>query len=240
MPQPNMEWKVLPHGKVTELDAGLLTVTGDLHMPLGDVPRRMTVARLRDGRLVIYSALSLDEAEMRALEAYGKPAYLVVPSDLHRMDASTWKDRYPRLFVVAPEGAREKVEDVVTVDDTQVEFGDPKVRFVTVPGTEGHEAALVVETPGGTTLVVNDLIWNLHDRPGFGGWVFRVAGFTGPEPRIPSLIEMRAIKDREALRVQLDAWAFLPRLKRIIVSHGDVITEDPSGVLRGLAASLAD
>lgn len=238
MASPLTEWTVLPHGRLTRLDENLLTVVGELHMPLGDFPRRMTVVRTSDARLVIFSAIALDDREMRALEAWGAPTWLVVPSDIHRMDAKIWKDRYPALVVVTPVGAREKVEEVVAVDDTRVEFPDPDVRFVIVPGTEQHEAALEVDTPHGTTLVVNDLIWNLDDRPGFGGWLFRLAGFTGPAPRIPTIVELGAVKDKEALRMQLEVWSEIPGLQRILVSHGEAITRDPAGVLRGLAASL--
>lgn len=241
MPQANREWTVLPHGSLTRLDDALFTVVGELHMPLGDFPRRMTVVRLAGARprLVVFNAISLDEPEMRALEAEGEPAFLVVPSDIHRLDARAWKDRYPRMRVITPAGAREKVEEVVAVDATAVDFGDASVKFVTVAGTDAHEGALVVERPSGTTLVLNDLIWNVDDRPGLGGWAFRVAGFTGPEPRIPAFVELKAIKDKDALCAQLVEWAALPRLERILVAHGDVITRDPAAVLRGLADALA-
>ena len=239
MPKPFTEWTVLPHGKLARLDNNLLSVTGDLHMPVGDVERRMTVVRLHDARLVIYSAIALDEAEMRALEDFGQPAFLIVPNDIHRMDAKIWKDRYPALMVVTPAGVRKKVEEVVPVDETTVDFGDPQIRFVTVPGTDEHEAALVVETWSGTTLVVGDLIWNLDDRPGFGGWLFRIMGFTGHEPRIPTVIELREIKDKDALRGQLERWARIQGLNRIIVSHGSIVTRDPAGVLDRLAETLA-
>jgi hypothetical protein len=232
-------WTVLPHGKLSQIDDNLLTVVGELPMPLGDFPRRMTVARLHDGRLVIFSAIALDEPEMEALEVFGTPTYLVVPGDIHRMDAKIWKDRYPKLSVIAPEGAREKVEEVVRVDATNVDFQDPNVRFLTVPGTEGHESALQVETATGTTLVINDLIWNVDNRPGFGGALFRMLGLTGPEPRIPSVIRLRAIKDNRALRSQLETWASLPNLNRIIVSHGAIVESTPRAVLRDLACSLA-
>jgi hypothetical protein len=239
MPKPFTEWTVLPHGKLSRLDDNLLSVSGDLHMPVGDFPRRMTVVRLQDGRLVVYSAIALDEAEMRALEAFGEPAFLVVPNDIHRMDAKIWKVRYPEARVVAPAGVRKQVEEVVPVDDTMPNFGDPQVKFVTVPGTDGHEAALVVRTWSGTTLIVNDLIWNLDDRPGFGGWLFRVLGFTGREPRIPTMVELREIKDKDALRGQLERWARMPGLNRIIVSHGKIVTRDAPAVLDRLAESLA-
>jgi hypothetical protein len=141
--------------------------------------------------------------------------------------------------VIAPLGARAKAAEVVPVDEVRADFGDPSVRFVTVPGTNDQEAALVVTAGAETVLIVNELIWNVANRPGFGGWLFRLAGFTGGDPKIPALVAIKSIKDRPALKEQLEAWARLPGLARIIVSHGDVITRDPAGVLRELAASLA-
>jgi hypothetical protein len=239
MPKPFTAWTVLPHGKLSRLDDNLLCVTGDLPLPVGDFPRRMTVVRLGNGQLVIYSAIALDEAEMRALEDFGEPRFLIVPNDIHRMDARIWKDRYPELTVIAPVGVRKKVEAVVPVDTTSIDFGDPRVSFVIVPGTEEHEAALVIKTWSGTTLLVNDLIWNLEDRPGFGGWLFRVMGFTGEAPRIPTVVELHQIRDKGALRAQLEAWARIPDLNRIIVSHGSIVTRDAPGVLAHLAQALA-
>jgi hypothetical protein len=239
MPRPFQKWTVLPHGRLTPIDDDILSVVGDIHMPIGDFPRRMTVIRLADRRLVIYSAIALDEQDMLAIESFGDPAFLVVPSGLHRMDAKIWKDRYPRLHVVAPAGARAKVEEVVHVDATFADFADPNVHLIEVPGTDAHEAALVVQTAGGANLIVNDLIANIPDRRGFGGWILRMVGFTGPKPRIPKIVEKKVIKDRSAVRVQLERWAGLSPLKRIIVSHGAPIEIEPAITLRHLANSLA-
>ena len=228
----------MSHGKLTEVDENVLTVNGELHMPLADLPRRMTVARLNDSRLVVFNAIALDEVEMRALEDYGRPAFLVVPNDHHRLDARVWKERYPSLQVVAPEGSRTKVEEVVHVDTTAPSFGDPNVQFVTVPGTRGHEAALVIRTPNGTTLVLNDLVGNIRHESGFGGWLLRVMGFAGNEPHIPKPVKLILIEDKEALRVQLLQWAELESLKRILVSHGSPIEDHPGQTLRDLASSL--
>jgi hypothetical protein len=239
MARPFDSWTVLPHGKLTRLDDNLLTVQGDLPMPLGDFPRRMTVVRLGDGRLVIFSAIALDEPEMQAIEAFGRPAFLIVPSDIHRTDAKIWKDRYPDIFVVAPEGARDRVETIVPVSATHAELRDPRVRYVTVPGTDEGEAALVVQTSSGTTLVLNDIIWNVHDRPGLSGWLYRALHLTAPEPQIANVIRLRKIKDRRAVSNQLESWSRLRGLNRIIVSHGDIVEGDPPALLRTLADSLA-
>ncbi len=238
MTAPRQTWKVLPHGKLTMIGGSMLTVTGDIHMPLVELPRRMTVVRLHDARLVIYSAIALDEDEMAALEVWGRPAFLVVPSDKHRLDAKIWRDRYPEMQVVTPQGARPKVEELLKVDTVAPDFKDLDVEFIAVPGTRGHEAALMVHSASGCTLILNDLIGNIHGSKGFGGWLLRVMGFAGEEPHIPSVVKMMVINDAAALRLQLMEWAAMPTLTRIVVSHGDIIEDNPREVLRELAASL--
>lgn len=239
MTQPFTQWKVLPHGKLSEIDDNILTVTGEIHMPLMDLPRRMTVVRLNDSRLVIFSAIALDDDEMAALEGYGRPAFLIVPSDKHRLDAKIWKDRYPLMQVATPEGARVKVEETVHIDTVAPRFDDPNLQFMAVPGTRGHEAALVVRTKNGTTLVLNDLVGNIRNESGFGGWLLRLAGFAGEEPHIPKVVKMMLVEDTAALRAQLLEWAEIESLKRILVSHGSPIEDNPRQTLRDLARSLA-
>ena len=237
MNKPLERWEVLPHGKLTEVDENILTVTGEIHMPM-KFPRRMTVVRLRDSNLVVFSAIALDEDEMHALEAYGQPAYLVVPNDHHRLDAKIWKQRYPNMQVVAPAGAREKVEEVVHVDTTDPNFNDPNVRYLTVAGTRDHEAALIVRTRNGTTLVLNDLVGNIRDSSGFGGWLLRMMEFAGDAPHIPKPVKLKMVADKVALRAQLTQWAELESLNRVLLSHGDTIEERPSQALLELVSSL--
>lgn len=239
MSKPFKTWTVLPHEPVVDLGDEILAVTGKLHMPLGQIERRMTVVRLADARLVVFSAIALDEAEMTELEYFGWPAFLIVPSDIHRMDAKPWKDRYPQLKVIAPAGARAKVEEVVKVDATTVDFGDPTVRFVTVPGTDEREAALVVERSGQTTLIVADLVFNIPKQRGIRGIISNAIGISGDHPHLPSVVKRVRVKDKRAFRAQLEAWAHLPNLARIVVAHGEIITRDPAHVLEDIAKRIA-
>jgi len=238
MTEPFRRWNVLPHGKLTEIDDNILTVTGDIHMPLTDLPRRMTVVRLRDSRLVIFSAIALDEDEMLQLESYGRPSFLIVPNDHHRLDARIWKMRYPAMAVVAPEGSQAKVQEIVAVDTTNPQFDDPDVQFITVPGTGGHEAALLVRSAHGVTLVLNDIVGNIRHSSGFGGWMLRMMGFAGDEPHIPKVAKMKMVEDQKALRDQLLQWANVDSLARILVSHGSPIETRPDETLRELADEL--
>jgi hypothetical protein len=237
MSAPHEHWTVLPHQPLTAIDDNILTVVGSIKMPAGDFPRRMTVVRLRDGRGVIFSAIAVDEEEMRELEDFADLSFLIVPNDHHRLDAKIWKERYPDLRIIAPEGARDKVAKLVPVDAVDVTFGDPAVRFITVPGTHGHEAALEVENPAGLTLVLNDIIANIRDARGFGGWLLRMMGFAGDAPHVPAPVKLLIGKGKADLAQQLRTWAEMP-VRRIIVSHGEVIEDDPQGALRALAATL--
>lgn len=238
MSKPNETWTVLPHGKLEQLDDNIWTVTGQMSMPIGDFPRRMTVVRLASGGLLIFSAIALDEAEMHELLALGEPSFLVVPCDRHRMDVKPWKERFPRMRVIAPPGARKKVEELVPVDDTAPDLGDPRVELVTMPGTDGHEAALRVRSASGTTIIINELVFNVPSKPGFGGWLFDLMGMTGREPHVPGVVKMRDVKDPAALAQQLSAWAH-EDVKRIVVSHGNVIAANAPEVLARIAHDLA-
>jgi len=231
-------WDVLPHGEIETVDEGLWCVSGVIKLPVGAFPRRMTIVRLADGRLVIYSAMALDEAQQRQVEALGEPGFLVVPNDHHRRDAAAWKARYPEIVVCAPPGSQDRVTEKVAVETTVPRFEDANVAWLVVRGTREHEVALRVSRPGGVTLVVNDVIANIRHSHGFGGWLLRKMGFAGDEPHVPGPIRLMLVKERGELREQLLEWASLPRLRRIIVAHGDTVDRDPAIALQSLAASL--
>lgn len=234
-------WKVQPHDELVEVDEGLLTVAGEIVMPLGRFPRRMTVVALDGRRTAIFSAIALREPEMARIEALGKPSVLIVPSDNHRLDAKIWKQRYPDLVVLTPSGARAGVEKVVPVDATEDKLGDANVRFITVEGVGGHEAAVTVRRTAGLTLIVNDIIARVAHPHGLGAKVMaRLFGFGVSRPQIPRPIRSRMIKEPRLLAAQMRRWASEPELRRIIPSHGEVIQDDPAQVLKTLAASLDD
>ena len=231
-------WTVSPHGPLTEVDDGILTVVGVIKMPLMQLPRRMTVVLLADGRLVIWSAIALNEQGMAKLQAFGRPAFLIVPNSKHRLDLKAWKARFPQAQVVAPRGARDKVAEIVPVDASDPSFGDSAVQFLAVAGTDERESAMLVRRAKGTTLVMNDLIGNIRDAHGLGGWLLRKMKFAGPSPQVPAPVKIAMLKDPAAFRAQLLQWSKIEGLRRILVSHGDPIEPNAAQALRDLVASL--
>ena len=234
MTAPFKEWTVLPHGKLTRVNERIFTVVGELKMPLLELPRRMTVVRSNSGNLVIFSAIALRDQDMAELEALGRPAFLVVPSERHRLDAPGYVAQYPDITVVAPRAGVEKIGQVVRIDTSTPDFGDPTIRYVEVAA----DSALEVEGKDGLTIVVNDLIGDIHGESGLGGWLLRVMGFAGDDPHVPGPVKLMLGKHKSEVAQQFRRWAERGDLRRIIVSHGDTIENDPRGVLRSLAATL--
>lgn len=238
-PPANTEWKVLPHGPIEKLADNLWRVEGSLpNMPL---KRVMTVARRRDGRLVVHNAIALEEPAMREIEAWGTPAFLVVPNGWHRLDAPAFKARYPQITVLCPRGARKKVAEVVAVDGTYDDFprDDDSVTLEHVPGVRDVEGVMTVRSSdGATTLVFNDLLFNMPHLPGVQGLVLRYVTASSGGPRIARIARIAMVRDKAAVRGALERLADTPGLARVIVSHHETIAADPARALRAVAATL--
>lgn len=232
--KPHQTWDVLPHGQLEQVADNLYTIVGKLKMPLMTTPRRMSVVTLARGRTAIYSAIALDEQQLARVLALGTPAFLIVPSGIHRIDVRPWKDRFPEIAVIAPAGARDRIGEVVTIDATAANLGDPRVRVEPVGGTKQRELAMVVETSKGPVLVVNDLIFNLPHMGGVAEFGLRTLGFGPGHPTIPKLVKRKLVADDAAMKAQLRAWADLG-LVRILPAHGAPI-ETPRETLLQLAA----
>ena len=233
------QWTVFPHGPVEEIDGGILSVEGEIRMPLGRFPRRMTVVRLSDGRTVIFSAVALSEPAMREIEKLGKPAFLVVPNGFHRTAAGPFKQGYPELKVICPPGAKKRVEDAVPVDATSDILADTALEFLIVPGLGESEGALIVRRNGRTTLILNDIISNVRHPQGIGANIMaRLFGFGVHGPRMAREVKWFFVKDKPALAAQLRDWAAIADLARIIPSHGEII-DRPKPVLERVAKALA-
>jgi hypothetical protein len=233
----NRNWLPLPHLPIEELSENLWRIQGSL--PNMGLKRVMTVARLANDDLVIHNGIALDDQSMARLEAWGRPAWLLVPSAYHRLDAPAFAARYPEMRVLCPAGARGKVAKVVDVHGTADAFpADDAVQLQPVEGIKNAEDVLMVTSSDGTTLVFTDLIFNMPHGTGMNGWFFRYLTASTGGPRISRMVRLFLIADKRALRAHLERLASLPNLVRVIVSHHRMITDDPAGTLRAVAATL--
>ena len=226
-------WTVLPHKPIERLADNLWRVSGT--MPSGRTQRQMVVVRLGDGRLFVHNAIALGAAEMAELEAWGTPAILYVPNGFHRQDAAIWKQRYPKMTVVAPAGSRKRVEKVVPVEATsdQVQLDDS----LSLRPIEGVPAESLLEVRSGdeVSLVLCDALFNLPRRGVLENFLFGPTGKAG----VARVARWFLVKDKRAYGAALARWAATPNLRRVLVAHGRPIVDDPAGSLRTAAAQIS-
>jgi len=219
-------WTVLKHDPIQKLSENLWCVEGV--MPDGKTTRKMSVIRMRDGALLFHNAIALEEPCMQELEAFGRPAYVVVPGAFHRQDARIWKDRYPAAKVVSPRGATKRVASVVPVDLSYAEMpADDSVKVAHFDGVKEREGYVEVRSAEGTTLIINDIVCNLPKSGGLLGFFMAPTG----QPSVPRITRWLITKERSALGEHVATLAKIPGLRRLILSHGDNIERDAAGAL---------
>ena len=118
------------------------------------------------------------------------------------------------------------------MDATTDIIGDPGIEFQTVAGTKEDEFALIIQRGGDKTLILNDILSNVRHPKGLGAQIMaRLLGFGVKRPRTSRPVRLMFVKDPTALAKQFRAWAAMPQLRRIIVSHGDIIDQAPREAL---------
>jgi len=218
-------WTVLPHDPIEKHAENLWSVSGK--MPGGN-QRRMTIARRSDGKLVLHNAMALTDEEMKELEAFGTPAYIVVPNAFHRMDSFIFKQRYPKADVLCPQTARKKISQVVEVSGHLDEMPkDANVELFHLRGMKEREGALRVKSNGQTALVFNDTLLNMAPTGGLMGFALGPTGTLS----VPRFTRWMMLQDGAALKSHLQELAASPGLKHLIPGHGDVIAQEPSKAL---------
>ena len=221
MAKPRTEWKPLPHEPIEILAENLRWVRAPV--PGLSMQRTMTVVRLEDGRLVIFNPVALDEASMKELERWGTPAFMIIPTGLHRLDCGAFKRRYPALRVFAPSAGRAAVAEVVPVDGAFEDFpSDRQVLLRPVAGVKQKEGVMLVKSSDGTSVVLGDLVFNMElPKDTFGRLVIKMLG-SAPGPRVSRVVRYFYCDDKPAFRAELEKLAKIPDLVRLICCHDSV------------------
>jgi hypothetical protein len=225
-------WTVLPHEPLEKHAENLWSVSGK--MPSGN-QRRMTIVRRADGKLVIHNPIALGEAEMKEVEALGKPGYLIVPNAFHRQDSVIYKQRYPEMAVLCPQKAKKRVSQVVEVAGNLDEMPkDADVEMFHLRGMKDGEGAIRVRSQAGSALVFNDTLLNLEKGKGLTGFFMAPTGTLS----VPRFARWMLAKSTAELKEHLTELAGSPGLTRLVPGHGKVIESDASPALQQAAALL--
>ena len=225
-------WTVLPHEPIEKHAENLWSVSGN--MPGGN-QRRMAIARRADGKLVIHNPIALNDDEMKEIEAFGEPGYLIVPNAFHRMDSVIYKQRYPKLSVLCPQTARKRVSEVVEVAGNLDEMPkDSNVEVFHLRGMKEREGGIRVKGAGGSGLVFNDTLLNLQPKS------FMADFFMAPISTlsVPRFARWMLVKSGGELKEHLKELAGSAGLAHIVPGHGAVVAADAGAKLQEAAARL--
>jgi hypothetical protein len=205
-----------------------LSVLGTAH------GRRVTIIRLRSGRLVIHSMAPFSAEDVAQIRDLGELSWLVEAMMLHDTYARQGRDTFPGIPFLGPEGFGEVVKfPTLPLLPAPAEWSG-ELQVVAVAGAPRLKEHVFVHVPT-RTLIVADLVFNFApDETGWDRFFHRyLAGFK----RYPGMSRLFRlfVQDRAAFRASMETILAMD-FDRIIVGHGRVIERDGKALLtRALA-----
>jgi len=180
----------------------------------------MTVLRLADGKLLLYSPLAMTPERRAAVEALGTVAHLYSPNLYHHLRIGEWAAAFPAARLHGSPGLAKKRPDL-RVD--RVHGISPEPAFdgvideVRIDGFRLEESVLLYRPA--RTLLVADLVHNIG-RPTHAWTAFytRMTGFYD-RVALSRMIRWAAFNNRGAGRRSLVRVLALP-FDHLIVGHG--------------------
>ena len=196
-------------------------------------PTRMAVIRLADGRLFVWSPLTLTGPLHEAVAALGEVAFLVAPNSLHHLFLGEWKAAFPAARLYAAPGLRPRRKDLAF--DADLTDAPPpewagQLDQVLMRGNLITTEVVFFHRASGTALFT-DLIQ--HFSPTwFTGWraiVARLDLMTAPEPEVPRKFRNTFVgraQARTALR-RILAWP----TQRVLMAHAPPVEKDGQALI---------
>jgi hypothetical protein len=182
------------------------------------LPARMFVVRLADG-LWIHSPIKLDDALVAEIEALGPVRHLVAPNCFHHLHMGPASERWPQARVYAPHALRAKRPDLridVDLRDGEHPWGDA-FEQVQVAGAPTLDELVFLHRPS-KTLIVCDLVFNIHEAPTFmTKLILRMVGVW--QRLAQSRLWRQTTKDRGAAARSCERVLAL-EFTRVLMSHG--------------------
>lgn len=196
------------------------------------IGNRMTVIRLSDGTLWVHSPIAPTPDIQTSLRSLGKVAHIVCPNTFHHVHAKAFHETYSSAAVYGVPGLEEKLaplpvmnlydpgtSDISWANDILIVplYGVPKVNEVVFYHTASK------------TVIVTDMIFNTHHKTGWTKLFLMLAGAHN-KCGIDTVYRMM-IKDKQQFLASV-APLLDVEVDRIVMSHGDVITQNATHIFR--------
>ncbi|NRA68707.1 MAG: DUF4336 domain-containing protein [Pseudobacteriovorax sp.] len=186
------------------------------------IPMRLRSTIIRDGqgRLAIHSPVEFSEDELTSIKSLGTVEQVLAPSLFHHLFLGPTREHFPNAKYLSCPGLESKKKgfsfDGTILDSKLSEDFDT----VLVGGSPKINEVVIYHKPSGT-LIVTDLIFNLHGISGAVNSFFSMMGGVYNKATICRLFRFH-IRNKSAFSQSLDEINDLP-FKHIIMSHGEPI-----------------
>jgi hypothetical protein len=194
----------------------------------------MTVLRLGDAGLLLYSPVAMTPERRAAVAALGPVAHLYAPNLYHHRWIAEWAAAFPAARLHAPARLGDKRRDL-RID--RVHGAGPDAAFagvvdeLRIDGFRLDESVLVYRPA--RTLVVADLVHNVgRPRQRWARLYTRTMGFYD-RVALSRMLRWTCFSDRAAARRSIDELLARP-IDRLVVGHGEPLA---SGAREALAAA---
>ena len=209
-----------PSGRLVECADGVWLASDPVRIVGMPLTSTMTVLRLGDGGLLVYSPVGLTAERRAAVEAVGRVAHLYAPNLFHHRWIGDWAAAFPSARVHAPAGLAKKRRDL-RIDRIHGAAPEPAfsglVDELPIAGFRLRETALLYRPAG--ALVVADLAHNVGRPTHLWSAVYtRMMGFHD-RVALSRVIRWTGFDDRRAARSSIDQILAQP-FDRLIVGHG--------------------
>ena len=222
--RPNLNQPIEPYDALREVEPDLYVVDGDWQGTR--FRRRMTIMRTRGQELVIHNPIRLQAHDYAKIEALGLVAHVVAPNTFHNSDGVFYRARFPLARFYDPGTAHASWPPSLRKEVDTLQVGG--LRFL---------KETVFFHPISKTLVVTDLVFNMHDRlKGFEKLLYRMNRIHerfGPS----QIFRFGFVKDRTELGrsiANILRWDF----ERVIMNHGDILESDGPRRLRAAFSEI--
>lgn len=217
------------------LAENLWTVRAEQHFLGLHVGTQMTVVRLSAGTLLLHSPIAISPALKAEIDALGPVRHIVCPNLFHHLHAGGARALWPGALLHGPAKLQAKRSDL-RFDGLLSDTPHPDWAQDLVPVT--IEGSLLGETmfyhPRSKSLITADLLENFHHCDHAPTrWYLQLGGIYGRAGWHP-LLRLTYVNRRKA-RASMARLLALP-FERVLVAHGEDVTQDPQRVVReGLA-----
>lgn len=214
---------------------------GPVHFTGMQLLTRMTVFRVADG-VFLHSPVEIDAATREAIEAIGPVRAIIAPSTVHHLFVPSAQESFPAAATYGIEGLEKKRDDLHfdgLIGDDPLPLWAGELDQIIIGNRVMREVDFLHRAS--RTLIATDLVENFQEEtPGLNSFTrgfMELVGLWGhprpaPELRLLTLHQQAARDQLEKLL----AWDF----DRAIISHGELLLQDPKSAIREAWSWLLD